>query len=109
MKWISVFASALLATSFTTVQTVRVDDDAAIIKNAESAAPATIAKDVCVYGKLSHLREGTNGCCCMPDDPSDPKPDPMCGDAKSMDRVKGRVNRTEPPKGKVDFIYILQG
>ena len=44
------FASALLATSFTTVQTVRVDDDAAIIKNAESAAPATIAKDVSVYG-----------------------------------------------------------
>jgi len=60
-------------------------------------------------GKLSTLREGTNGCWCMPDDPSNPKPDPMCGDAKSMDRVKGRVNRTEPPKGKVDFIYILQG
>jgi len=50
MKWISVFASALLATSFTTVQTVRVDDDAVIIKSAESAAPATIAKDVSVYG-----------------------------------------------------------
>jgi hypothetical protein len=89
-------------------------DDAALIKSAEAAAPAAVASGATIYapqadGTMKTLREGTNGFWCMPDDPSTPGADPMCGDANSMEWAMAWMGKTEPPKGKIGFMYMLMG
>lgn len=88
------------------------DDD--LIASASSAAPAAVAKDAEIYavgtdGTMRTVRKGTNGWWCMPDTPTTPGPDPMCGDANSMDWAMAWMGKTEPPKGKVGLIYMLAG
>lgn len=89
-------------------------DDATAIKSAESAAPAAVAAGAAIYatdadGTMKTLREGTNGFWCMPDNPTTPGPDPMCGDANSMEWAMAWMGKTDPPKGKVGFMYMLSG
>lgn len=89
-------------------------DDAATIKSAESAAPPAIASGAAIHtmdekGAMTTLREGTNGFWCMPDNPVSPGPDPMCGDANSMEWLTALVEKKDPPKGKVGFMYMLAG
>lgn len=89
-------------------------DDADLIKSAESAAPAAVSAGATIYamddrGAMKTLREGTNGFWCMPDNPASPGPDPMCGDANSMEWAMAWIGKTEPPKGKVGFMYMLAG
>jgi hypothetical protein len=89
-------------------------DDAALIASAESSAPAALAANATIYGMdesgaMTTLREGTNGWWCMPDVEATPGPDPMCGDANSMEWAMAWLGQTEPPEGKVGFIYMLQG
>ena len=55
------------------------------------------------------LRPGTNQFTCIPDDPTNPANDPNCVDANGLEWVKALVGKTEPPKGKVGFGYMLQG
>ena len=90
------------------------EDDAALIKSAESAAPAALSKAASIFamnekGEMRTLREGTNGWWCMPDSPATPGPDPMCGDANSMQWAMAWIGQKDPPKGKVGFMYMLQG
>ncbi len=89
-------------------------DDAELIKSAESAAPASVSSSAAIYamgedGKMRTLREGSNGWWCMPDSPATPGPDPMCGDANAMEWAMAWIGKTEPPKGKVGFMYMLEG
>ena len=89
-------------------------DDAELITSAESAAPAALAANATIHamgedGAMRILREGTNGWWCMPDDPNTPGADPMCGDANSMEWAMSWLGKTEPPEGKVGFIYMLTG
>lgn len=98
----------------TTATTALAQDDAALIASAESAAPAAVGTGAAVYapgddGQMRTVREGTNGWWCMPDTPSTPGPDPMCGDANAMEWAMAWIGKTEPPKGKVGFIYMLAG
>ena len=60
-------------------------------------------------GAMRTVREGTNGFWCMPDSPATPGPDPMCGDANAMEWAMAWIGKTEPPKGKVGFMYMLAG
>ncbi len=88
--------------------------DEEMIKNALSAAPDSIAKGATVIaidanGKSRTLRKGTNNFTCLPDDPTNPANDPNCVDANGLEWVMAWVNRTDPPKGKVGFGYMLQG
>lgn len=88
--------------------------DADVIKSAESAAPAALAAGATVYGfdeagMMMTVREGTNGWWCMADNPTSPGPDPMCGDANALEWAGAWMNKTEPPTGKVGFIYMLAG
>ena len=104
-------AGLFLATAATTTLA---QDDAALIASAESAAPAAVGTGAAIYapgadGQMRTLREGTNGWWCMPDTPSTPGPDPMCGDANAMEWAMAWIGKTEPPKGKVGFIYMLAG
>jgi hypothetical protein len=103
-------ASALLLLGSAAVRA----DDAEMIKSAESAAPAALSAKAAVYamndkGEMRTLREGSNGWWCMPDSPATPGPDPMCGDANSMEWAMAWIGKKEPPKGKVGFMYMLEG
>ena len=60
-------------------------------------------------GNIRTLRPGTNQFTCIPDDPTNPANDPNCVDANGLEWVKALVSKTEPPKGKVGFGYMLQG
>ncbi len=95
-------------------QVVVAQSDEDMIKSAESAAPAAISSGAAIYaadeqGNMKTLREGTNGWWCMPDSPATPGPDPMCGDANAMEWAMAWIGKTEPPKGKVGFMYMLEG
>jgi hypothetical protein len=88
------------------------DED--IIKSAMSAAPEAIAKgariiDVGSDGKIRVVRQGTNQFTCMADNPNTPGPDPMCADRNAMEWVEAWLNKKEPPKNKVGFMYMLGG
>jgi hypothetical protein len=88
--------------------------DADLIKSAESAAPASVSSAAAIYamnekGEMRTLREGTNGWWCMPDSPATPGPDPMCGDANSMEWAMAWIGKKDPPKSKVGFMYMLKG
>jgi hypothetical protein len=88
--------------------------DEEIIKSAMSAAPQAIAKgatiiDVGSDGKIRVVRKGTNQFTCMADNPNTPGPDPMCADQYAMEWVEAWLNKKEPPKNKVGFMYMLAG
>ncbi|TCN31343.1 hypothetical protein [Sinorhizobium americanum] len=107
-------AAALVAASSLVAGQGAAADDAALIKSAESAAPAAVASGAAVHamdekGTMHTLREGTNGFWCMPDNPVTPGPDPMCGDANAMEWAMAWIGKKEPPKGKVGFMYMLAG
>jgi hypothetical protein len=112
MKTLVLFSLPVLMLAGTT--SACAEDDAALIKSAESAAPAALSKAASIFamnekGEMRTLREGTNGWWCMPDSPATPGPDPMCGDANSMQWAMAWIGQKDPPKGKVGFMYMLQG
>lgn len=84
------------------------------IASAESAAPASIAKDAAVMtvdasGAMKMLREGKNGWTCMPDSPATPGPDPMCMDANALKWAEAWIGHKTPPPGAVGLMYMLEG
>ena len=88
--------------------------DAQIIASAMQAAPAAIAKDATIVdlsanGAMRVVRKGSNGFTCMADNPATPGPDPMCGDANSMEWLNALVAHKPPAAGKVGFMYMLAG
>lgn len=91
-----------------------VTSDDEIIASAMMAAPAAVSEGATIVavgadGALRVVREGGNGFTCMPDNPATPGPDPMCGDANAMEWVGAWIGHTEPPPGKVGFMYMLAG
>lgn len=89
-------------------------DDLALIKSAESAAPAAVSSGAAILavqpdGTMRTVREGRNGWWCMADSPATPGPDPMCGDANAMEWAMAWMSKTTPPAGKIGFIYMLAG
>ena len=88
--------------------------DPALIQSAMRAAPEAVAKDATIIsidasGSVQELRKGSNGFTCMPDNPATPGPDPMCGDANAMAWASAWIQKKTPPKGKVGFMYMLEG
>jgi hypothetical protein len=88
--------------------------DEEMVANALSAAPESIRKNATVIafdanGKVRTLQKGTNNFTCIPDDPTNLANDPNCVDANGLEWVMAWVKRSEPPKGKVGFGYMLQG
>ena len=114
MKKFAIVTAGILAMSLSATQSAHADADADMIKSAEAAAPAALSADAAIYsmgadGKMKTLREGKSGWWCMPDSPSTPGPDPMCGDANAMKWAMAWIGKTEPPKGAVGFMYMLAG
>lgn len=114
MKTLALFVTASGFAAAMMVAPAFADGDADLIKSAESAAPAAVSSDATIFamgddGAMRTLREGSNGWWCMPDSPATPGPDPMCGDANAMEWAMAWIGKTEPPKGKVGFMYMLEG
>ena len=112
MKTLALFSLPLFLLASSTP--AHAEDDAALIRSAESAAPAPLSTQASIYamtekGEMRTLREGSNGWWCMPDSPATPGPDPMCGDANAMEWAMAWIGKKDPPKGKVGFMYMLKG
>jgi hypothetical protein len=112
MKRLLTVPVLLVASSVIAVQGAA-QDDAAMIKSAEAAAPAAVSSGATIYaweegGSMRTLREGTNGYWCMPDEPR-PGDNSMCGDANAMEWLMAIVEKKDPPKGKIGLVYMLAG
>ena len=110
----SILASIFLVIGLAATSPANAASDEEIIKSAVSAAPEAVAKgatiiDVGMDGKVRTVREGKNGWWCMADSPDSPGPDPMCGDQNSLEWAKAWMEKRQPPKGQVGFIYMLAG
>ena len=85
-------------------------DNAALIKSAEAAAPAEVAKGATIVdGNMKVIRPGTNGWTCMPDLPTSPGTDPMCLDKNALEWAHAWMSKKDPPKGKMGIGYMLMG
>jgi hypothetical protein len=88
--------------------------DAALIKSAMRAAPASVAKNATIVemgadGKMRTLRAGTNGFTCMPGKPNTQGLDSMCFDKASLAWADAWMAHKPPPAGKVGMVYMLAG
>jgi hypothetical protein len=88
--------------------------DAALIRSALSAAPASVGRGAGVVaanrdGTMRTIRRGTNGFTCMADNPATPGPDPMCMDANAMAWAMAWMQHRQPPPNAVGLMYMLAG
>jgi hypothetical protein len=85
-------------------------DREALIRNALSAAPSSVAEHATVMD-FEHkvLRPGTNGWVCMPDDPAVPNNSPMCLDEPWLELIDAWINRRQPVIRTIGIGYMLQG
>ncbi|HEX3866474.1 MAG TPA: hypothetical protein VHV78_06955 [Gemmatimonadaceae bacterium] len=87
------------------------------IRNALSAAPATIAAHATVmdwpadkehaHGRV--LKRGNNGWTCMPDEPGIPQHNPMCVDETMMKWIRAAIAGEKPNIDRVGLSYMLLG
>ena len=84
-------------------------DADALVKNALSAAPPSVAKGATVMDHQHNvLRKGTNGWTCMSDDPAVPNNSPMCLDAPWLDFIGALMAKRSPRVAGLGFGYMLQ-
>lgn len=85
------------------------------IKRAMSAAPESVAKDAKLVdadenGKITVLRDGTNGFTCFAGRPGVVGDDPICMDATSMQWVEDlQLKKQKPTTAKPGICYMLAG
>lgn len=85
-------------------------DTEALIQNALSAAPPSVAKHATVVDfDQNVLREGTNGWVCLPDNPDVPNNSPMCLDENWREVIDAWMNEREPEYSGIGISYMLQG
>ncbi len=85
-------------------------NDALLIANALSAAPASVAMDATVMAHDGRvLRTGTSDWVCLPDMPDVPNNTPMCLDAPWREVIDALMNKRAPVVAKMGFAYMLQG
>lgn len=84
--------------------------DDALIANALSAAPASVASGATVVAHDGRvLRRGTTDWVCMPDFPDVPNDTPMCLDAPWRAFIEAWMGKRTPSVTQVGFGYMLQG
>jgi hypothetical protein len=84
------------------------------IASARSAAPAEISAkasiaEVAADGKMTTLREGTNGWLCMPDNPMTPGPDPVCADKVAQEWFGAYMAKKPVAIRQIGIVYMLAG
>lgn len=84
--------------------------DAALIANALSAAPPSIAARATVRNHDGRvLRQGTSDWVCLPDMPDVPNDTPMCLDAAWRTVIDAWMHKRAPRVTQLGFGYMLQG
>lgn len=84
--------------------------DAALIANALSAAPVSVAAGATVVAHDGRvLRKGTTDWVCMPDMADVPNDSPMCLDASWRAFIGAWMKKQAPAVSQVGFGYMLQG
>ena len=84
--------------------------DQALIANALSAAPPSVASTASVQTMDGRtLRKGTSDWVCMPDMPDVPNNTPMCLDAEWRGVIDAWMHKRPPTIKKIGFGYMLQG
>ena len=97
-----------LAPGLATAQAADGNADALVL-NALSAAPASVAKGATVVDHQHNvIRKGTNGWTCMPDDPAVPNNSPMCLDTPWMDFLAALMAKRAPRVAGLGIGYMLQ-
>ncbi len=104
----TVFAIAVLFSAVAAMPKTKQASDSEYIRQALSAAPASVAKDAAVVrvekdGSMHTLRAGKNGFTCMI-----VGTDKMCNDANSMEFIDAMMKHS-PPLDKVGVSYMLAG
>jgi len=104
----TVFAIAVLFSAVAAMPQTKQASDSEYIRQALSAAPASVAKDAAVVrvekdGSMHTLRAGKNGFTCMI-----VGTDKMCNDANSMEFINAMMKHS-PPLDKVGVSYMLAG
>lgn len=83
---------------------------AELIRNALSAAPASVADAATVVDHQGQaLRPGTNGWICMPDMPEVPNNSPMCLDEPWREVIDAWMKKRQPQISRIGISYMLQG
>lgn len=107
---LSAGALAAQAPDTTTAQQASAATDQALIANALSAAPASVAAAATVQSADGRvLRKGTSDWVCMPDMPEAPNNSPMCLDAEWRSAIDALMHKRQPKVTKMGFAYMLQG
>ena len=88
--------------------------EAEMLANAMAAGPEALTREAAIVAmdgkmQMKTLREGTNGWTCMPDNPQSPGVDPMCVDKNGLAWAMAWMHKTDPPKDKIGFGYMLLG
>lgn len=84
--------------------------DYAMVKNATSAAPASVSSYARVLDwEQNVLRDGANGWTCLPDPPDQPGNSPMCLDGQFMRFLVAMLEGSTPEYDRIGFGYMLQG
>jgi hypothetical protein len=85
-------------------------NDEAMIADALSAAPASVASGATVVAlDVRVLRKGTTEWVCMPDMPDLPFDSPMCLDAPWREAIDAWMHHRTPKVTKIGVGYMLQG
>ena len=106
---VSVSVSAALAQSPTLARASAPGSDRALIENALSAAPPSVAEHAGVVGHDGRvLRAGTNGWVCMPDIPDLANDSPMCLDEQWREVIDAWMHKRAPKLTQVGFGYMLR-
>lgn len=115
----TLFFTMVLVTGFTAVsmagmkgKNVMTMSSADQIKLSESAAPPHISKDATIMvigtdGKMVEARKGTNGFTCIPYIDDQEMPDPMCGDAATMQWANDFMSGAPKPTNTVPGIAYM--
>ena len=102
-------AVALSLAALLTPAPSRAQPTDALIRNAMSAAPASVASRATIMdGKHRVLRSGDNGWICLPDDPTIPNNSPMCLDAQWLDFIDALMDKRPPAVVRLGVGYMLQ-
>jgi hypothetical protein len=110
---VAAFAAGTLAAQApdtATTQSSSATTDQALIANALSAAPPSVAATATVQtadGRV--LRKGTSDWVCMPDAPDAPNNSPMCLDSEWRAAIGALMHKQPPKVTKMGFAYMLQG
>ena len=112
MRTVSVSAVVLVCLAATGLMTPAFADhhEAALVKEALSAAPPELAKGAKVMDwEGNTLKEGDNGWTCMPTAPHLDGVAPMCNDAVWMEWADAYLNKKDYAGGKFGVSYMLAG